>query len=177
MHVIGHRMPLNQLNPQLGAEVPQDLPDILAERAKDCFLPIFRYDNDVVPAIPPDVALTLPLLHGGFSSSWPWRAQEGRNHLSPHESTPERQSLFESHRQRRWLTRWNYWEQLAEGGNIQAQQCGWLKDKYGMSWQVVPTVLIAMLNDPDTAKSQRVMAAMLPMKKIDIATLKRAYTG
>jgi hypothetical protein len=108
MYMIGHCMPLNQLDPQLLAKVPQGLPDILAERAKDCFLPIFRYYSDVVPAIPPDVALTLPLSHCGFSSSWPWRVQEGRNHSSPHESTPERQSLFESHRQWRWLTRWSY---------------------------------------------------------------------
>jgi predicted 3-demethylubiquinone-9 3-methyltransferase (glyoxalase superfamily) len=70
-----------------------------------------------------------------------------------------------------------YWERLSEGGDAQAQQCGWLKEKYGVSWQVVPTVLIEMLQDPDAAKSQRVMAAMLPMKKIDIETLKQAYAG
>jgi predicted 3-demethylubiquinone-9 3-methyltransferase (glyoxalase superfamily) len=70
-----------------------------------------------------------------------------------------------------------YWEQLSVGGDAQAQQCGWLKDKYGVSWQVVPTVLIAMLSDPDAAKSQRAMEAMLHMKKIDIDTLKRAYDG
>ena len=70
-----------------------------------------------------------------------------------------------------------YWEKLAEGGDAQAQQCGWLKDKYGVSWQVVPTVLIEMLQGPDAEKSQRAMAAMLPMKKIDIATLKQAYAG
>ena len=70
-----------------------------------------------------------------------------------------------------------YWEKLAEGGDAQAQQCGWLKDKYGVAWQVVPTVLIEMLQDPDAEKSQRTMAAMLHMKKIDIATLKRAYAG
>jgi predicted 3-demethylubiquinone-9 3-methyltransferase (glyoxalase superfamily) len=70
-----------------------------------------------------------------------------------------------------------YWEKLAEGGDDQAQQCGWLKDKYGVSWQIVPTILIEMIKDPDAAKSQRVMAAMLQMKKIDIVTLKRAYAG
>ena len=67
-----------------------------------------------------------------------------------------------------------YWEKLSEAGDEKAQQCGWLKDKYGLSWQIVPRVLVDMLNDPDAKKSQRVMAAMLKMKKIDIETLKRA---
>jgi predicted 3-demethylubiquinone-9 3-methyltransferase (glyoxalase superfamily) len=70
-----------------------------------------------------------------------------------------------------------YWEKLSEGGDEQAQQCGWLKDRYGVSWQVVPTVLPEMLQDPDAEKSQRVMKAMLHMKKMDIETLKRAYEG
>jgi len=70
-----------------------------------------------------------------------------------------------------------FWEKLSEGGDEQAQQCGWLKDKYGVSWQVVPTVLLEMVNDSDAEKSQRVMKAMLQMKKIDIETLKRAYGG
>jgi hypothetical protein len=64
-----------------------------------------------------------------------------------------------------------------EGGDEKAQQCGWLKDKYGASWQIVPGILIMLLNDPDAAKSQRVMGAMLRMKKIDIDELKRAYAG
>ena len=70
-----------------------------------------------------------------------------------------------------------YWNKLAAGGDEKAQQCGWLKDKYGMSWQVVPEVLIEMITDPDHAKSQRVFAAMLQMKKIDIDALERAYAG
>jgi predicted 3-demethylubiquinone-9 3-methyltransferase (glyoxalase superfamily) len=70
-----------------------------------------------------------------------------------------------------------YWENLSEGGDEEAQQCGWLKDKYGLSWQVVPTILIEMLNDPDPAKSERTMTAMLQMKKIDINALKRVYAG
>jgi predicted 3-demethylubiquinone-9 3-methyltransferase (glyoxalase superfamily) len=65
------------------------------------------------------------------------------------------------------------WDKLSEGGEI--EQCGWLKDKYGVSWQIVPTVLGEMLNDPDPAKSERVMKAMLQMDKLDIAGLKRAY--
>jgi len=70
-----------------------------------------------------------------------------------------------------------FWEKLSAGGDPSAQQCGWLKDQYGVSWQVVPTVLSEMLNDPDTEKSQRVMKVLLPMKKLDIETLKRAYDG
>jgi predicted 3-demethylubiquinone-9 3-methyltransferase (glyoxalase superfamily) len=68
-----------------------------------------------------------------------------------------------------------YWEKLSEGGERNAQQCGWLKDKYGASWQVVPNVLLEMLADPDSEKSQRVMKSMLQMKKIEIEELKRAY--
>jgi predicted 3-demethylubiquinone-9 3-methyltransferase (glyoxalase superfamily) len=70
-----------------------------------------------------------------------------------------------------------YWEILSAGGDPKAQQCGWLKDKYGLSWQIVPTVLITLLNDPDPERSRRVMKAMLQMKKIDIATLKKAADG
>ena len=71
----------------------------------------------------------------------------------------------------------HYWEKLSEGGEPKAQQCGWLKDKYGVSWQVVPRVLVEMMSDPDSGKSGRAMEAMLQMKKIDIAELKRAYRG
>jgi predicted 3-demethylubiquinone-9 3-methyltransferase (glyoxalase superfamily) len=67
------------------------------------------------------------------------------------------------------------WGTLSEGG--EQQPCGWLKDKYGVSWQIVPVVLSEMLNDPDPEKSQRVMKALLQMKKIDIKLLERAYTG
>jgi predicted 3-demethylubiquinone-9 3-methyltransferase (glyoxalase superfamily) len=70
-----------------------------------------------------------------------------------------------------------YWEKLSEGGDEKAQQCGWLKDKYGASWQVVPTILPEMISDPDPEKSGRAMEAMLRMKKIDIAELERAYAG
>jgi predicted 3-demethylubiquinone-9 3-methyltransferase (glyoxalase superfamily) len=66
-----------------------------------------------------------------------------------------------------------YWGKLSHGG--QESQCGWLKDKYGLSWQVVPTVLVEMLQDKDPKKSERVMNAMLQMKKIDIKTLKQAH--
>lgn len=67
------------------------------------------------------------------------------------------------------------WEKLAEGGEI--QQCGWLKDKYGLSWQIIPKQLGEMMSDNDSTKSGRVMQAMLQMKKIDIAKLKEAYEG
>ena len=66
----------------------------------------------------------------------------------------------------------HYWEKLSAGGDERAQQCGWLKDKYGLSWQVVPTVLVEMLQDRNPKKSERVMKAMLQMKKIDIRALK-----
>ena len=71
----------------------------------------------------------------------------------------------------------HYWNKLSAGGDAAAQQCGWLKDRYGVSWQVVPAVLPEMLMDPDPVKAGRVMEAMLPMKKLDIAALKRAYAG
>lgn len=70
-----------------------------------------------------------------------------------------------------------YWEKLTEGGDQEAQQCGWLKDPFGVSWQVVPTVLTEMLADPDPGRSQRTFDAMLQMKKLDIDALKRAYAG
>ena len=70
-----------------------------------------------------------------------------------------------------------YWEKLSAGGDEKAQQCGWLKDRYGASWQVVPRVLIEMISDPDAEKSGSVMEAMLRMKKLDIEELKRAYAG
>jgi predicted 3-demethylubiquinone-9 3-methyltransferase (glyoxalase superfamily) len=70
-----------------------------------------------------------------------------------------------------------YWEKLSEGGDPRAQQCGWLKDKFGVSWQVVPKVLLELVGDPTSEKSQRAMAAMMPMKKLDIAKLERAYAG
>jgi predicted 3-demethylubiquinone-9 3-methyltransferase (glyoxalase superfamily) len=71
----------------------------------------------------------------------------------------------------------HYWNRLSEGGDPNAQQCGWLKDKYGVSWQVVPRVLSELIKDPDPAKSGRVMEALLHMKKLDIAGLKRAYAA
>jgi predicted 3-demethylubiquinone-9 3-methyltransferase (glyoxalase superfamily) len=70
-----------------------------------------------------------------------------------------------------------YWERLSAGGDEKAQQCGWLKDKYGISWQVVPTILPELISNPDSEKSQRAMEAMLQMKKLDIDELKRAYAG
>ncbi len=66
-----------------------------------------------------------------------------------------------------------FWSKLSAGG--EESRCGWLKDKFGLSWQVVPAVLIEMLTDKDTAKAKRVMHAMLQMDKIDIAVLKKAY--
>lgn len=70
-----------------------------------------------------------------------------------------------------------FWTRLGAGGDPAAQQCGWLKDKFGLSWQVVPRVLIEMMKDSTSPAAQRVMTAMMQMKKIDIAGLQRAYAG
>lgn len=68
-----------------------------------------------------------------------------------------------------------YWEKLTEGGDKNAQVCGWLKDKFGVSWQVVPIAMIKMLQDKDSKKTERVMKAMLQMHKLDIDALTKAY--
>ena len=70
-----------------------------------------------------------------------------------------------------------YWERLAQGGDPAAQQCGWLKDKFGVSWQVTPRKLADMMADEDSEKASRVMEVLLPMKKLDVASLERAYKG
>jgi predicted 3-demethylubiquinone-9 3-methyltransferase (glyoxalase superfamily) len=70
-----------------------------------------------------------------------------------------------------------YWEKLTAGGDPKAQQCGWLKDRYGVSWQVVPTGIADMLSDQNDPGGQRVMEALLQMKKLDIGALERAYRG
>ena len=70
-----------------------------------------------------------------------------------------------------------YWEKLGEGGDEKAQMCGWLKDRFGVSWQVFPRELPDMMSDPDQKKAGRVMEAMLKMKKLDLAALKKAYAG
>ncbi|MEX1033803.1 MAG: VOC family protein [Cellvibrionaceae bacterium] len=67
----------------------------------------------------------------------------------------------------------HYWDKLSEDGDI--QQCGWLKDQFGVAWQVVPTALPEMLNDPDPQKAKGVMEAMMQMVKLDIEQLRRAY--
>ncbi|GLS31561.1 Glyoxalase superfamily enzyme, possibly 3-demethylubiquinone-9 3-methyltransferase [Mesorhizobium albiziae] len=68
-----------------------------------------------------------------------------------------------------------YWEKLSEGGS--KGQCGWLKDKFGLSWQITPSVLLDLMSDPDAEKAGRVMQAMMKMTKIDIPTLREAYAG
>ncbi|HYY49427.1 MAG TPA: VOC family protein [Nitrososphaeraceae archaeon] len=69
-----------------------------------------------------------------------------------------------------------FWQKLSEGGGEQ-EQCGWLKDKFGVSWQIVPSILAEMIHDKDANKSERVIKAMLQMKKLDIQGLKKAYAG
>lgn len=70
-----------------------------------------------------------------------------------------------------------YWESLGAGGDEKARECGWLKDKFGLSWQIVPVELNEMLEQENSEEAKRVMAAMLKMKKLDIAELKKAYEG
>lgn len=71
----------------------------------------------------------------------------------------------------------HYWDRLSEGGDPNAQACGWLKDRYGLSWQVVPTLLTRLVGSAEGEKPQRVMAAMMQMKKMDLAALQAAYDG
>jgi predicted 3-demethylubiquinone-9 3-methyltransferase (glyoxalase superfamily) len=70
----------------------------------------------------------------------------------------------------------HYWDKLGAGGDPKAQVCGWLKDKYGLSWQVVPRKIVEWFGDPNE-KSERAMAALMQMKKLDIAALENAYNG
>jgi predicted 3-demethylubiquinone-9 3-methyltransferase (glyoxalase superfamily) len=70
----------------------------------------------------------------------------------------------------------NYWNKLLDGGG-RPDQCGWLQDKFGLSWQVIPKALPQLLSDPDPAKAKRALDAMLKMSKIDLAELKRAHAG
>lgn len=70
-----------------------------------------------------------------------------------------------------------YWNHLKEGGPVQAQQCGWLKDRYGVSWQVVPRAMADMMSGVDQVRADRVMTALLAMKKIDLDQLQQAYDG
>jgi predicted 3-demethylubiquinone-9 3-methyltransferase (glyoxalase superfamily) len=71
----------------------------------------------------------------------------------------------------------HFWDRLGEGGDPSAQVCGWLKDKFGLSWQIVPEALFAMLGANDTDKCDRVMRAVMRMKKLDLDALQRAYDG
>lgn len=70
-----------------------------------------------------------------------------------------------------------FWDKLSQGGDENAQQCGWLKDKFGLSWQIIPKGLFALINGPDPQKAQRATRAMLQMKKLDLPALQRAYDG
>ena len=70
-----------------------------------------------------------------------------------------------------------YWDKLSKGGPKQAQQCGWLKDKFGLSWQIVPTIMSSMFGGDPSEKTERAFAAMMGMKKLNIAQLEKAYAG
>lgn len=90
----------------------------------------------------------------------------------PHFSFSEGISLFVSCQTQEEVD--DLWGRLSAGGE---QQCGWVKDKFGVSWQIIPTALMELMGDPDPEKAQRVVQAMLQMTKIDIAGLRRAYDG
>jgi predicted 3-demethylubiquinone-9 3-methyltransferase (glyoxalase superfamily) len=70
-----------------------------------------------------------------------------------------------------------YWEKLSDGGDANVQQCGWLKDRYGLSWQIVPEILTGMFLDAESENAERAMKAMMQMKKLDMAKLEKAYNG
>jgi predicted 3-demethylubiquinone-9 3-methyltransferase (glyoxalase superfamily) len=70
-----------------------------------------------------------------------------------------------------------YWEKLSEGGDKNAQQCGWLKDRFGVSWQVIPTELSDMMSDENTERKERVISTFMKMKKLDMKELEKAYEG
>lgn len=70
-----------------------------------------------------------------------------------------------------------YWDKLSAGGDPNSQQCGWLKDQFGLSWQIVPEQLKEMMSGQDSTRSQRVMAALMTMKKLNLAELQKAYAG
>jgi predicted 3-demethylubiquinone-9 3-methyltransferase (glyoxalase superfamily) len=70
-----------------------------------------------------------------------------------------------------------YWEKLGKGGDPKSQQCGWLKDKFGLSWQVTPSIMGDMFNESPTDRTERVMKVMMQMKKLDIKELQKAYDG
>ena len=91
----------------------------------------------------------------------------------PHFKFTEAISLFVNCQDQQEVDR--LWDALSAGGEV--QQCGWLKDKYGLSWQIIPSALMELMSDPDPVKSMRVRQAMLQMVKIDIAALKKAYEG
>lgn len=71
----------------------------------------------------------------------------------------------------------HFWSRLGEGGPVQAQQCGWVKDRFGLSWQVIPRRFVELMADPDKTKVTRMFAAMLQMNKLDLPALERAFNG
>lgn len=115
------------------------------------------------------------LTSGGGTVSW---EIDGQTFLGfdggPHFKFSEGMSLFVSCESQAEVD--EYWEKLIAGGG-QHSQCGWLKDRFGVSWQIIPTALMKLMGDPDREKAGRVVKAMLGMTKIDVAGLQRAYDG
>src|SRR6266550_823584 len=135
------------------------------KEAVDFYLSIFKNSKVNSIMVMPDSGV---LLHASFTlDGVEFMAMDGGEHFKFEEGT----SLFVTCDGQEEVD--YFWEKLSEGG--EPGQCGWLTDKFGVSWQIIPTALGELMQDPDPAKSQRVMQAMLKMGKIDVAGLKQAY--
>ena len=135
-----------------------------AEEAVNLYLSVFRNSR---------LVSTMPGPEGGVMGfTFEIEGQEfNAMNGGPHFTFAEGMSLFVNCETQEEIDR--LYEKLSEGG--EKQPCGWLKDKFGVSWQIIPPVLLELLQDKDAEKSKRVMQAMLQMQKIDIKTLKQAY--
>jgi len=135
-----------------------------AEEAVNLYLSVFRNSR---------LVSTMPGPEGGVMGfTFEIEGQEfNAMNGGPHFTFAEGMSLFVNCETQEEIDR--LYEKLSEGG--EKQPCGWLKDKFGLSWQIIPPVLLELLQDKDAEKSKRVMQAMLQMQKIDIKTLKQAY--
>ncbi len=135
------------------------------KEAVDFYVSIFKNSKVNSIMVMPDSGV---LLHASFTlDGVEFMAMDGGEHFKFEEGT----SLFVTCDGQEEVD--YFWEKLSEGG--EPGQCGWLTDKFGVSWQIIPTALGELMQDPDPAKSQRVMQAMLKMGKIDVAGLKQAY--
>lgn len=132
-----------------------------AEEAARYYVSVFKKGSQVTSASPMSVSFEL--------EGQPFIALNG----GPHFKFTEAFSLFVDCKDQREVD--YFWKKLGDGGS--ESQCGWLKDRWGLSWQIVPRALMECLNGPDREGAQRAMEAMLKMQKLDVKTLKAAYKG